>query len=65
MTRRRSNVKDSIGKMETKKRLIDSVAILKIAVAVVAYYLPIGLEGLLAILLAIANLAECSASGRS
>jgi hypothetical protein len=50
-------------KREPKKRLLDSVAILK--TAVVAYHLPIRLIGLLAILLAIANLAECSASGRS
>jgi hypothetical protein len=49
-------------KRETKKRPIDSVAILN--TAVVKYHLPIRLEGILAIILAIANLAECSASGR-
>jgi hypothetical protein len=44
-------------------RLTDSVAILN--TAIVAYHLLIRLKGLLAILLAIANFAECSASGRS
>ena len=44
-TGRRGNVKNSINKKETKKRLIDSVAILNRAV--VTYYMLIRLKGLL------------------
>jgi hypothetical protein len=44
------------GKMETKKRPIDSVAILKIALA--AYHFPIRLEGLLNLQPAVISLKD-------
>ena len=54
-----SLIQDSTRRNQDQKRIIDSVAISK--TVLVTQHSPIRLEGLLAI----AHLAECSASGRS